>query len=269
MKHLSTLLAAAFVLVFAASCKKMDHYPHQECKLVSIDRGTGNTHAYTYNTAGKVASMAREFVAGPGTTLHFNFEMNYNSSGQLSNVTADLNGSPYGNSQFVYNGGRLTRVNYSLADGTNGMNNITYNASGLISSITDESGTPNDIKQYFEYNNQDIMTKRGMSDLAGNIFFEIRTNPVGFAKIPEQLLIAHGLPYDLLTGMPWQVAGGRQGTTGEIYEADPNTGNLVLVANAATTGVTLGPRGFIVAVSGWEGSPENSFTSSFVIEGCD
>lgn len=268
MKKLTLVTLATFLLFVFNSCKKND-LPHPDCKLTAIDRGTGNKHAYTYDASGKVTKMHREFVAGPGPALQFEFTFTYNSAGKVIKSDAKLDGAIYGVSNFIYSGGRLLKVNYTLADGSAGVNNFRYNAAGLLIESTDESGTPADSKQYFEYNAQGIMTKRGASDLAGNKFFEIITNPVGVAKSPEQLLLAHGLPYDVLTGMPWQIAEGKEGTTFDSYAPGPPAGGLVLVGTGRITHTILNPKGYIIESTGDDGSSESSITSRYTLMGCN
>ena len=268
MKRLTLLTAVTAIVLAFSSCKKND-FPHPYCKLIAIDRGTGNKHAYTYNAQGKITKMDRDFIAGPGPALKFEFLFTYSAGGLLIKADAKLDGANYGTSNFIYAGGRLSKVNYTRADGTTGVNNFKYNGAGLIIESTDESGTPADSKQYFEYNNQGIMTKRGAADLAGNKFFEILTTPVGVAKSPEQLLLAHGLPYDVLTGMPWQIAEGKTGTTFETYAPGPPAGNLVLLGTGTITNAVVNSKGYIIESTGNDGSEESSVTSRYTLMGCN
>lgn len=261
------IFSLLIISTFFNACRKID-FPPSNCKLAAIDRGTGNKHQYTYNSAGKVIRMDRDFVTGPGGISKFVFNFTYNSAGLLINQSTTIDGAPYGTANFVYTGARVTRVNYSLADGSTGVNNITYNGRGLISAITDESGSPADGRQYFEYDAQGIMIKRGVADLAGNKFFEVITTPSGFAKSPEQLLLAAGIPFDVLTGMAWQISEGKQGTRFDVYAPNPMTGSLELVNTGQTTNVILNARGFILeSTSGSAG--EGMITSTYTLTGCN
>jgi YD repeat-containing protein len=260
------LLTLLIISTFFNACRKID-LPPSNCKLTAIDRGTGNKHQYTYNSAGKVIRMDRDFVTGPGGINKFVFNFTYNSAGLLISQSTTIDGAPFGTAAFVYTAGRVTRVNYTLADASTGVNNITYNSRGLISATTDESGSPADSRQYFEYDALGIMIKRGVADLAGNKFFEIITTPSGFAKSSEQLLLAGGLPFDVLTGMPWQITEGKQGTRFDVYAPNPMTGNLELVNTAQTSNVTLNARGFILeSTSGSE--EQGMITSIYTLTGC-
>jgi YD repeat-containing protein len=257
-------LALLIISVFFNACRKID-LPPANCKLAAIDRGTGNKHQYTYNSTGKVIRMDRDFVTGPGGISKFIFNFTYNSAGFLSSQNTTIDGAPFG---IIYTAGRVTRVNYTLADGSSGVNNITYNSRGLISATTDESGSPADSRQYFEYDAQGIMIKRGVADLAGNKFFEVITTPSGTAKSSEQLLLAGGIPFDVLTGMPWQITEGKAGTRFDVYAPNPMTGNLELVNTGETSNVTLNARGFILeSTSGSE--EQGMITSIYTLTGCN
>jgi hypothetical protein len=216
------------------------------CKLSAIDRGNNNKHAYTYDANGKITQMSREFDgSGSGTISKYVYSFAYDAAGLLIKSSIKLDGKDYGTETYAYTNSKISKVTYINTDGSKGINNIKYSATGQIAEFIFESGDPNsDGKQYFEYDANGIITKRGYADLQGNKFFEVVTKPVGMAKSPETLLDNNGLPYDILTGFSWQVAEGDVGTTYEVF-FDDGTGKLVSDGTGKTTDIKTNTQGYI------------------------
>jgi YD repeat-containing protein len=221
--------------------------PISTCKVSTIDRGNGNKHTYLYDANGKITQMTRAFDGtGSGTISTYVYTFTYDASGLLIKSSIKLDGKDYSTETYTYFYSQISKVTYVNADGSKGINNIKYNAAGQITEFTYETGDPNaDGKQYFEYDANGIMTKRGFADLQGNKYFEVVITPVGIAKSPEQLLVNNGLPFDLLTGFSWQTAEGNVGTVHETFFADQD-GKLVLDSKEKTTAVKTNSQGYLI-----------------------
>lgn len=263
----SGLLCLLLLTIFG--CKDNDLTP-DTCKLTVIDRGNGNKHTDTYDAQGRISQMTREFDGtGSGTISRFIYSFTYNTDGQLTKSTITLDGQPYGTEIYTYTNKQITKAAYTNADGSKGVNNIKYNAAGLITEFTFESGDPNsDGKQYFEYNTDGVMTRRGYADLQGNTFFEVIIKPVGTVKSPEQLLAKHGLPYDLLTGFSWAVAEGDVGTMTEVFFLDDQTNKLVSDGTNKTTAVKTNAKGYLIEKTSIDNTKRSS-TQLFTLSDCN
>ncbi len=244
MKNQIKLLTLLFTLLIF-SCKKEDVVP--PCKLSTIERGNGNKHVYTYDAIGKITAMVREFDgSGSGKILKYVYTFTYDGSGLLSKSTWTLDGKADGSETYAYSNGKISKVSYVYVDGSKGTNNIKYDAASRITEFTYETGDPNfEGKNYYEYDANGIMTKRGFADLQGNKYFEVVIKPIGMAKSPETLLANNGLPYDVLTGFDWQIAEGNIGTVSEVFYAD-NDGKLVPDGKDKMTDVKVNAQGYII-----------------------
>ncbi len=270
MKHLFNyryVLALIFIMGQLSSCKK-DEAVTPPCRLSAIDRGNSNVHTYTYDANGKVTTMARDFDgSGSGKIDKYVYTFSYDATGLLTKSTWTLNAKADGSETYTYSSGKISKVTYTYTSGSKGVNNIKYNASGLMTEFSFEAGDPNtDGKQYFEYDANSIMTKRGFADLKGNKFFEVVTKPVGVAKSPEALLAIGGLPHDVLSGTPWQVAEGGVGTVSEAYFADAS-GKLVLDSSGKITDAKTNTQGYLTENTYTEGTSKT--TQKFTITGCN
>lgn len=245
MKTLHKLLTVALLLIAVTACK--DETPTPPCKLSTIDRGNGNKHTYTYDAAGKIMQMTREFDGtGSGDISKYVYTFTYDGSGLLIRSSIKLDGKDYGTETYTYYYSQISKVTFLNADGSKGINNLKYNTTGQITEFTYETGDPNyDGKQYFEYDANGIMTKRGFTDLQGNKYFEVVIKPVGIAKSPEQLLANNGLPFDVLTGFSWQVADGNVGTVYEVFFADQD-GKLVFDSQEKITSLKTNSQSYII-----------------------
>lgn len=243
MKITKILTFLLTLLIF--SCKKEETTPTETCKLSVIDRGNGNKHTYTYDAKGRIATMTREFDgSGSGNISKYVYTFTFDNAGLLTKSIWTLDGKADGSEIYTYTNGKISKVNFTYTDGTKGINNFKYDTAGRISEITYETGDPDtDGKQYFEYDANGIMMKRGYADAIG-IFFEVVIKPVGVAKSPEALLTNNGLPFDVLTGFPWQVAEGNVGTIAEVFYTD-NTGKLVADSKDKITDVKVNAQGYI------------------------
>ena len=237
-------LLTLLVALLAFSCKKVETTP--PCKVSTIDRGNGNKHTYTYDANGKITTMTREFDGtGAGDISKYVYSFTYDNAGLLTKSVYTLDGKANGSENYTYTNGKISKSSYTSADGSKGINNIKYDAAGRIAEFTYETGDPNaDGKQYFEYDINGIMTKRGYADLKGNKYFELVNKPVGMAKSPEALLANNGLPFDVLTGFSWQSADGNVGSVSEVYYAD-NDGKLVFDSKNKITNVKVNSQGYI------------------------
>ncbi len=266
---LSTLLCILLTVVL--SCKKeADPAPVDTCKLATIDRGNNNKGSYTYDAQGRITQMAREFDGdGSGTIARFVYGFTFDGAGLLTKSTITLDGKAYGTETYTYTNGRISKVAYTNADGSKGGNSISYNAAGQITTFTYETGDPNnDGKQYFEYNTDGVMTKRGFADLQGTFFFELRLKPVGKVTSPEQLLAKHGLPYDVLTGFSWSLAQGREGSTDEVFVQDDKTGKLASIGTDKTSIVKTNTKGYLTEITSVDDTNASS-TQKFTLTDCN
>ncbi len=266
---LSTFALLLGLLVFASSCVNDHRAPTPPCKLSAIDRGNANTHTYTYDAAGKITQMQREFDGtGSGNISKYVYTFIYDAAGLLIKSSIKLDGKDYGTETYSYSNGKISKSTYVNADGSQGINNLKYNTAGQITEFTFETGDPNyDGKQYFEYDANGIMTKRGFADLQGNKYFEVVIKPVGIAKSPEQLLANNGLPYDLLTGFSWQAADGNVGTVYEVYYADQD-GKLVFDSQEKITDLKTNSQGYIIENTSTDAANKSN-TQRFTLTDCN
>ena len=241
----ATILAVCLLTV--SSCKKDEATPTPPCKLSTIDRGNSNKHVYTYGANGKITQMTREFDgSGAGKISKYVYTFEYDAAGLLTKSTFMLDGKPSGSETYAYSSGRISKVSFQYSDSSKGTNNIKYGSNGQITEFTFETGDPDvDGKQYYEYDANGIVVKRGYADLQGNKFFEVVTKPAGTAKSAEQLLANNGLPYDILTGTPWQVTEGNVGTVLEVFIADAD-GKLALDSKEKTTAIKTNTQGYLI-----------------------
>jgi antitoxin component YwqK of YwqJK toxin-antitoxin module len=262
------ILSILFLLALAG-CNDTAVEPKDTCKLSIIDRGNGNKHTYTYYANGKISSMAREFDgSGSGNISKYVYTFTYDGAGQLTKSTWTLDGKADGSESYTYTNGKISKTTYNYEDGSKGINNIKYDASGRLIEFTLEAGDPNsDYKQYFEYDVNGIVVKRGAADLVGNKFFEVLTKPIGSAKSPEVLLAKYGLPYDVLTGFGWQTVEGNVGTESEVFYAD-ESGKLVSDGKDKIISLVMGSKGYISESTNRDASNKNT-TQRFTMADCN
>lgn len=267
MKTTKILTLLLTLLIF--SCKKEDTSPTETCKVSVIDRGNGNKHTYTYDANGRIATMTREFDgSGSGNISKYIYTFTFDNAGLLTKSVWTLDGQADGSETYTYTNGKISKVNYTYADGSKGTNNIKYDAAGNIIEFTYETGDPNsDAIQYFAYDTNNIQIKHGYKGFDGTIFFESQTKPTGIAKSPEQLLAKSGLPYDVLTGYSWASTQGNVGTSFEIFVLD-NNDKLVSEGKGKLTSVKIDSKGYISESTSID-DIGNSFTSKFVLQDCN
>ena len=249
MKTTKLLTIALTLLIF--SCKKDEvTTPADTCKVSVIDRGNNNKHTYTYDAAGKVATMTREFDgSGSGKISKYVYTFTYDNAGLLTKSTWTLAGVPNGSETYTYTAGKISKVSFKDVDGNAGTNNIKYDEAGRIVYFSVETGDPNaDYIQYFTYDTNGIATKKGIKGFDGSVYFEVVIKPVGVAKSSEQLLSKYNLPYDVLTGYSWSVNQGDVGTIYESFLPDSN-GKLVSDGKEKVTAVKLDTKGFIAEIT--------------------
>ena len=267
-----SLLFSLLLLVALFGCQ--DHSTPatpDTCKLAAIDRGNLNKHIYAYDVSGRISQMTREFDGnGSGKVSRFVYSFTFDGAGLLTKSTWTLDGKADGSEIYTYTAGKISKVAYTYASGDKGVNNIKYNPAGLITEFTFESGDPNfDGKQYFEYNTDGVMTRRGFADLGGVKFFEIVFKPMGIVKAPEQLLAKYGLPHDVLTGFAWQVASGGVGSTYEVFAADPVTGKLVSTGDTGkVTALKTNAKGYLTEITDVDNTNVSS-TQKFTLTDCN
>jgi YD repeat-containing protein len=254
MKTTYTLLLF-LVAVFTFSCKK-DDTATPPCKLSAIDRGNGYKQDYTYDANGRITRMNRSY-AGDNTTSAFNYvySFSYGTDDLLAKSTWTLDGKADGSETYTYTNGKISKVTFSYVDGTKGINNIKYDASGRISEFSTETGnSDNDFKQVFEYDVNNIMNKRSLSNLKGDVLYsQIVTTAVGVAKSPEQLLATKGIPYDVLMGMPWQISEGGVGSVTDVFGVDDNNKPLK-VSTSKVTAIKTNTQGYLTESTFSDGS---------------
>jgi YD repeat-containing protein len=268
MKKTKYLLALLFLTIM--SCEKELATPADTCRLTTIDRGNSNKHTYTYDTNGKIGTMTREFDGnGSGNISKYVYSFTYDATGVLSSSTWTLNGAADGKETYAYNNGKIAKANFEYADGSKGVNNIKLDLEGRITEFSYEAADKSyhDI-QYFEYDANGIMTKRGVKDAAsGLIYFEYRSKPVGIAKPPERYLQAKGLPYDMLTGFSWSSNIGGDGTSGEAFFADEK-GVLVSDGTDKVLSVITDAKGNTTEIN-YENADKSKTKSTFGLSMCN
>jgi hypothetical protein len=268
MKTTKLLTLAISLLIF--SCKKDEvTTPADTCKVSVIDRGNGNKHTYTYDAAGKVATMSREFDgSGSGTISKYVYNFTYDNAGLLTNSVWTLDGKANGSETYTYTSGKISKVTFKDAVGNGGINNLKYDDAGRIIYFSYETGDPNsDFIQYFAYDTNGIQIKHGYKGFDGSIYFEVVTKPVGVAKSPEQLLSKYNLPYDVLTGYSWSANQGDIGTIYESFEPDSN-GKLVSSGTEKVTSVKLDAKGFIAEITSMDDAKVSS-TERYTLTNCN
>jgi hypothetical protein len=268
MKTTKLLMLALLFLIF--SCKKDEvTTPADTCKVSIIDRGNGNKHTYTYDAAGKVATMAREFDgSGSGTISKYVYTFTYDNAGLLTKSVWTLDGKANGSETYTYTSGKISKVSYKDAAGNGGTNNIKYDEAGTIIYFSVETGDPSsDYIQYFTYDANGIATKKGFKGFDGSIYFEVVIKPVGVAKSSEQLLSKYNLPYDVLTGYSWS---SNQGDVGTIYESflPDNNGKLVSAGTDKVTVVKLDSKGYIAEITSVDDAKVSS-TERYTLTNCN
>jgi YD repeat-containing protein len=270
-KQMKTNLLLSILLFFAISaCQKEDLVPADTCKLSTIDRGNGNKHIYTYDASGRIATMTREFDGtGSGNISKYLYTFTYDASGLLAKSTWTLDGVANGSETYTYTNGKVTRANFQYADGSKGMNNIKLDAAGNLLEISYEPDDKSYLDvQYFEYDANNIMIKRGVKDAAsGFVYFEYRSKPTGIVKSPEQYLSAKGLPFDVLTGFSWATNIGGEGTTGEVFYPD-DKGVLVSDGIDKTLSIKKDAKGYISEVT-YENADKSIVKSTFTLTNCN
>jgi YD repeat-containing protein len=268
MKTAKLLTIALTLLLF--SCKKDEvTTPADTCKVSVIDRGNNNKHTYTYDAAGKVATMTREFDgSGSGKISKYVYTFTYDNAGLLTKSTWTLAGVPNGSETYTYTAGKISKVSFKDVDGNAGTNNIKYDDAGRIVYFSAETGDPNyDIIQYFAYDVNGIEIKKGVKGFDGSVYFEVITKPVGIAKSSEQLLSKYNLPYDVLTGYSWSANRGDVGTIYESFEPDTN-GKLVSSGMEKVTAVKLDGKGFISEITSVDDAKVSSI-ERFTLMNCN
>jgi hypothetical protein len=270
IKMKATKLLTIAIAIFIFSCKKDEvTTPADTCKVSVIDRGNSNKHTYTYDAAGKVATMAREFDgSGSGKISKYVYTFTYDNAGLLTKSTWTLAGVPNGSETYTYTSGKISKVSFKDVDGNAGTNNIKYDEVGRIIYFSFETGDPNyDLIQYFTYDANGIQTKQGFKGFDGTVFYELVTKPVGLAKSPEQLLSKYNLPHDVLTGFSWSANRGDVGTITEIFEID-NNDKLVSSGKIKVTAVKLDSKGFIAEMTSMDDA-KNSNTERYTLTNCN
>ena len=275
MKTRFTLPSALCFLLWLSLLACQDHKnnptPADTCKLAAIDRGNSNKHAYTYDAQGRVTQMVREFDgSGSGTISRYVYTFTFDGAGLLIKSTWTLDGKPNGSETYTYTTGRISKVSGVAADGSKLTNNLKYNAAGQITEFDYDDGTPADfVRQYFAYDTEGILTKRGYDDGQGTVFFEAVTKPTGKVSSAEQLLTKAGLPFDVLTGFSWAVQTGGQGTITEVFFPDSKTGKLVSGGTTQTMSVKTNARGYLIQQTDLDNTTETSTTELFTLADCD
>ncbi len=268
MKTTKLLTIVLTFLIF--SCKKDEiTTPADTCKVSTIDRGNNNKHTYTYDVAGKVATMARNFDgSGSGTVSKYVYTFTYDNADLLTKSVWTLDGKPNGSETYTYTSGKVSKVSFKDIAGNAGTNNIKYDEAGRIIYFSYETGDPNsDLIQYFTYDANGIQTKQGFKGFDGTIYYELVTKPIGVAKSPEQLLSKYNLPYDVLTGFSWSANRGDVGTITETFEID-NNGKLVSSGKVKVTSVKLDAKGFIAEMTSIDDAKVSN-TERYTLTNCN
>jgi YD repeat-containing protein len=271
MNRTIKLLALILLTSFLSCIKDKETTPALLCKLATIDRGNLNKHFYTYDAAGKITTMTREFDGnGSGKVSKFVYTLTYDEAGLLKSAAITLDGVADSKETYNYTNGRVSKTDFEYTNGTKGYNAIKYDNNGQILEFTYQTSgkEEEDSKAYFAYDANGVMVKRGYSDLTGNSkFFEVIIKPVGSAKSPEVLLNNNGLPYDLLTGFSYSRAEGGIGSTTEVYVLN-DKGVLTLAPETSkVTAIKTNAKGYLTEMS-FEDEKKASSTQKFEMNDC-
>lgn len=238
------------------------------CQVSAINKGPTDKHAYTYDGQGRITGMTRTTDGGSGTIQQYIYTFTYDNAGKLANSSWTVNDKADGTAQYAYDNGRIARSSTTYADGKTSTSTIKYYVNSRISEFTVTSDRPNgNGRRYFEYDANGIITKTGFSDLKGVKYFEVITKPVGQVKLPDQLLAKNGLPFDVLTGFPWQETIGGIGTTADTYFVSSNTGQLVFAYTGTTTAIQTNAQGFLTDFSLTD-QDKKVYTQKYTITNC-
>jgi hypothetical protein len=270
MTFIRIFLFISLLAVSLFGCQSQTDPAPDTCKLAAIDRGNNNKHAYTFDAQGRVTQMVREFDgSGSGKISRYVYSFTFDGAGLLTKSTWTLNGKADGTETYTYTTGRISKVSVVSADGSKLTNSLKYNAAGQITDFDYDDGDPaNYLRQYFAYNTEGILIKRGFDDGKGTVYFEVVTKPTGKTTSPEQLLVKAGLPYDVLTGFSWSVLTGGQGTTTEVFVPDDQTGKLVSDGTSQTTSVKTNARGYLTEQTDLDNATRTSSTQTFTLTDC-
>lgn len=239
------------------------------CRVSAIDKGPTDRHTYTYDGQGRITRMTRATDGGSGTIQQYVYTFTYDNVGRLTNSSWTVGGKADGTAQYTYDNGRIAKANVMYADGKTAISIIRYFVNGRTSEYTTESNRPNGSgKRYFEYDANGIIVKSGFSDLKGVRFFEVITKPVGQMKLPEQLLVKNGPPFDVLTGLPWQETIGGVGTTVDTYISNSSTGQLVLAYTGTTTAVQTNTQGFLTDLTVTD-QDKKTYPQKYTLTNCE
>lgn len=242
--------------------------PLHSCRVIGIDKGPTNRHTYAYDSQGRVAQMIRETdeKGKIGTVRQYVYRFTYVGN-QLVGSSWTIDGKAAGTARYVYAASRIVRADLTYADGTKGTNTFTYKT-GRVSEYTTESGNPLlNGKRYFAYDANGIIVKTGFSDLRDTRFFEVLVRPTGLVRSPEQLLLEAGLPFDVLTGYPWQIAEGEVGTEYDVYFSNSTTGKLEFAYSDRTTIFQATPTGYLTEQT-LQDQRKNTQTQRYILENC-
>lgn len=273
MKTHSLFKSIVFCLLLLnfVGCTDHDIDPNtpDSCKLTVIDRGNGNKPTYAYDAQGRITQMTRAFDGtGAGTTTAYMYALTYDGDGRLTKSVITQDGNPNGTELYTYANGRISKVDFTSADGDKAVYSIKYNAAGQITEFAYDTGDPDESgKDLFEYNADGVTTKHSIVDTQGNVLYESRFKPVGKVTSPEQLLAKHGLPYDLLTGYSWAVAEGDVGSTGEFFKAD-DAGQLVPAGTDKITSIKTNAKGYLIEDTSVDDT-DATLNRKFILEGCN
>lgn len=266
-------IACLLVAGLALGCKNNSIDSSQPvppgCRVSAIDKGPTDKHAYTYDGQGRITKMTRTTDGGSGTIQQYIYTFTYDNAGRLTRSSWTVNDKADGTAQYTYDNGRIARANIAYADGKTAVSIIRYFVNGRMSEYATESNRPNGSgRRYFEYDANGILVKSGFSDLKGVKYFEVVTKPVGQIKLPEQLLIKDGLPFDVVTGLPWQETIGGIGTTAYTYSASSSTGQLVLAYTGTTTTIQTNTQEFPTAITITD-QDKKTYPQKYTFTNCD
>jgi hypothetical protein len=269
IKYIALFISLLTASLFA--CQDKTEPVATPCKLAAIDRGNNNKHTYTFDAQGRVTQMAREFDgSGSGKISRYDYTFTFDGAGLLTKSVWTLDGKPDGSETYTYAAGRISKANAVYPDGSKITNNIKYDAAGQITEIDYDDGVPaNYARQFFAYNADGILTKRGFDDGKGSVFFEVVTKPVGKVTSAEQLLVKAGLPFDVLTGFSWATTTGGQGTISEVFVPDSQTGKLVSDGTGSVTSVKTNTQGYLIEVTYLNSTTKTSSTERHTLTDCD
>lgn len=210
------LFLVSLLLIFACAKESVEK-ESKTCKLISYE--TSSTRKFRFEYFGdKIISITQN---KPNET--YEATLTYNASGKLSQSDVLFNGSDYFTETYSYTEDKISRIDIVYYDGFRGFKRLEYNSKGLLSKYTyEQEGQAKYPFSTFAYNSEGLLVETEDFQSEGVQIVKKVATPMNNIKSPETLLLAGGLPFDLLIGVPYTSKIGGDGTIIEFYYPNAN-----------------------------------------------